>query len=112
MGSWNPVGDTFRAIDEMTGGSQRKAANDARRASIQQNLMMQQLAESIRPASAPAIAPVLADPKAAADSMQSASADVQRQQLMRRGLMSTFTRFGNATTTAPSLAGKASKLGG
>jgi multidrug resistance efflux pump len=41
-----------------------------------------------------------------------ARASTERQQLLRRGVMSTFTRYPTASTAAPNLAGKASTLGG
>ncbi len=59
--------------------------------------------------------PTLEEPlKDATDRVDASRADAQRQQSMRRGLMSTFTRYqsGAASTSAQSSAGKATKLGG
>ena len=58
---------------------------------------------------APSVA-ALESIKNAPETASQARSDMDRKQSLRRGLMSTFTRYGS--TAAPSLAGKANTLGG
>ncbi len=68
--------------------------------------------------SAPSVVPTLLEESKAAtiDAMSTASQNAQRQQMLRKGLMSLFTRYsdnaGRARTSAPNLSAKATKLGG
>lgn len=109
-------GAISKGFDELTGGSQRKAANASRR---QQDAINAQVAAAISSGpSAPSVAPTLLEESKAAttEAMSTASANAQRQQMLRKGMMSLFTRYsdnaGRANAAAPNLAAKASKLGG
>lgn len=68
--------------------------------------------------SAPTVTPTLLEESKAAttEAMSTASQNAQRQQMLRKGLMSLFTRYsdnaGRARTSAPNLSAKATKLGG
>lgn len=67
--------------------------------------------------SAPTVVPTLLEEAKAAttDAMSTASANAKRKQMLRKGMMSLFTRYdrpGRASTAAPNLSAKATKLGG
>ncbi len=69
----------------------------------------------VKPSAPTLTMPPMTEPlKAASDSAATASQNAMRQQMLRRGLMSTFTRFDQAGPgqATPSPAGKATKLGG
>lgn len=91
---------------------QRRDANKAMR---QQNSATTAMAEALKNAGSPSITPSLPEPvKDASASIDAARDKTSRQQLLRKGLMSTFTRYGggSASTAAPNLTGKSKLLGG
>ena len=65
--------------------------------------------EQLRMQEEAAKAAMIENKKNPSDYSQANADDIARKQLLRRGLMSTFTRYGNALALA---AGKATKLGG
>ena len=110
------MGGAGGPVDELTGGSGRKAQNEARR---NQEKMNAQIADAVAKShSAPSVVPTLLEESKAAttEAMSTASQNAQRQQMLRKGLMSLFTRYsgnaGRASTSAPNLSAKATKLGG
>ena len=96
---------------------QRKDANDDRRAAEAQTASLTAAAQQqLSSISAGMRRPSALEPlKEASETISAAKADMQRKQLMRRGLMSTFTRYdksGPASSAAGSTAGKSKTLGG
>jgi len=110
------LGGAGGPVDELTGGSVRKAENKARR--NQEKMNAQIAAATANPTSAPSVVPTLLEESKAAttEAMSTASQNAQRQQMLRKGMMSLFTRYsdnaGRARTSAPNLSAKATKLGG
>ena len=88
---------------------------NANRAARDQQAAINAVLSQVKP-SAPSLSlPPMTEPlKAASDSAATASQNTMRQQMLRAGLMSTFTRYSQsgAASSTPSPAGKATKLGG
>lgn len=92
-----------------------KARRDANQAAREQEAAAASLLSQAKPASAGMSLPSVPEPlKQASENMDGARADMASQQQLRRGLMSTFTRYARARPpqSASSTANKATKLGG
>lgn len=102
-------------IDELTGGHYRKAENKARRETeaqiAEQVRLAKQQADSI---SASLRKPTIVEEplKDATDAADNARINTDRKQMLRRGLMSTFTRYSRPSAAVGSTAGKSTLLGG
>lgn len=89
---------------------------DANKVARQQSAATTAAIDAMKKGGGGAITPSLPEPvKDPTVQMDAARENTSRQQMMRRGLMSTFTRYdrpGRASTAAPNLSGKSKTLGG
>lgn len=92
----------------MEGWAEAMAAQAAMQAQYMTQMALLQ-EEQLKMQEEAAKAAMIENEKNPADYVQANADDTARKQMLRRGLMSTFTRYGNANANG---GGKATKLGG
>ena len=104
-GGWSEYQDPYAGM--MEGWSEAMAQQAAMQAEYMNQMALLQ-EEQLRMQEEAAKAAMIENKKNPSDYSQANADDTARKQLLRRGLMSTFTRYGNAYGGG----GKATKLGG
>lgn len=102
----------LQPVDPYAGMMEGMAEAMAQQAAMQAEYMNQMALlqeEQLRMQEEAAKAAMIENEKNPADYVQANADDTARKQMLRRGLMSTFTRYGNANANG---GGKATKLGG
>ena len=105
-GGWSEYQDPYAGM--MEGWSEAMAQQAAMQAEYMNQMALLQ-EEQLRMQEEAAKAAMIENKKNPSDYSQANADDTARKQLPRRGLMSTFTRYGNANDGG---GGKATKLGG
>lgn len=105
-GGWSEYQDPYAGM--MEGWSEAMAQQAAMQAEYMNQMALLQ-EEQLRMQEEAAKAAMIENKKNPSDYSQANADDTARKQLLRRGLMSTFTRYGNANDGG---GGKATKLGG
>ena len=105
-GGWSEYQDPYAGM--MEGWSEAMAQQAAMQAEYMNQMALLQ-EEQLRMQEEAAKAAMIENKKNPSDYSQANADDTARKQLLRRGLMSTFTRYGNANAGG---GGKATKLGG
>jgi hypothetical protein len=107
-----PVSKPYSLSDPYAEMMERMSEAMAQQAAMQAEYMNQMALlqeEQLRMQEEAAKAAMIENQKIPSDYSQANADDTARKQLLRRGLMSTFTRYGNANDGG---GGKATKLGG
>jgi hypothetical protein len=107
-----PVSKPYSLSDPYAEMMERMSEAMAAQAAMQAEYMNQMALlqeEQLRMQEEAAKAAMIENQKIPSDYSQANADDTARKQLLRRGLMSTFTRYGNANANG---GGKATKLGG